>query len=78
VAWTHDYDIDDREIQASILGAPGAPVSLDGQSTDRNGARIEAGVGFRRGPVSVWLDYQGGVRGDGYTNGVAGGVQWSF
>ncbi len=44
LAWSYDYDIDDRLIKASFAGAPGNSFSIAGQDVKKNGAIIGVGI----------------------------------
>ncbi|MGH0028801.1 MAG: autotransporter domain-containing protein [Myxococcota bacterium] len=75
-AWSHDYQIEDREITARIQGAPSGSMTVRGQDVDADSARVDAGIGVEWGSVGAWIDYRGDFRGDRSENGFAIGVEW--
>lgn len=46
LAWSHNFEIDDRRVAATFAGAPGTVFDLDGREIDANGIKAELGLGY--------------------------------
>jgi uncharacterized protein YhjY with autotransporter beta-barrel domain len=79
LAWSYDYDIDDRAIQSSFVGQPDAAFSIDGNDVENHGAVIGAGITFVGNSGFIpSLKYSGEFR-DGYhAHGIVGELRWEF
>jgi len=79
LAWSYDFDIDDRVVRASFAGSPGASFSMDGQDVEKHGAILGVGLTFiHQSGFSTSLRYSGEFR-KGYTShGVIGELRYTF
>ncbi len=78
LAWMHDFQIDDHSITAGFAGAPGTSFTLAGLDAAQDRARIDAGVGVRRGNVSASLQYFGELGDDYQAHGIMASIGFSF
>jgi uncharacterized protein YhjY with autotransporter beta-barrel domain len=63
VAWSHDFDIDDRTVTTIWAGAEGASFSLDGRDVSRDGLRLEADLRLiTRGGLTSSLNLRSEMR----------------
>jgi uncharacterized protein with beta-barrel porin domain len=79
VAWVHDFDIDDADVDASFAGIPDLGFTMPGQDAEADGVRLSLGLGYRndRG-LSTFLRYMGEVRGDMEWHAIEGRLRWEF
>jgi outer membrane autotransporter protein len=79
VAWVHDFDVDDTDVNAAFIGAPDIGFTMPGQAAEEDGLRLSLGLGYdseRR--VSTLLRYVGEFRGDVEWHGIQGLLRWEF
>jgi outer membrane autotransporter protein len=79
LAWSYDFDIDDRVITTSFAGSPGAQFSIEGQDVEKHGVTLGAGLTFvHQSGFSTSLRYSGEFR-KGYTShGIIGELRYTF
>jgi outer membrane autotransporter protein len=79
VSWVHDFDIDDTDVVAGFVGAPGFDFVTPGQSAEKDGIRVSLGLGYvsRRGFSSL-IRYSGEFRGDFEWHGLQGQLRYEF
>lgn len=79
IAWSYDFELDDRKIRASYAGSPGESFSIPGQDAERHGTAVVAGVSYgpQRG-LSTSLHYRGEYRDDYTSHGIAGELRFRF
>ena len=69
VVWNHDFAVDDRSLTAAFAGAPDETFTLAGQSIDKDGFSVGAGLAYHTS--SGWkasLRYDRAQRGDYQAN----------
>ncbi len=78
-AWSHDFDIDDRDIVSSFAGSPGVTFTLPGQDIAPDGLVTGAGVTLiLTHGISTSVIYNGELR-DNYTaHAIQGELRFSF
>jgi uncharacterized protein with beta-barrel porin domain len=78
-AWGHDFDVDDRPITASLVGAPGTSFTVQGQDVGQDGAVLGLGLTYVQGNgLAASLRYEGEFRDDSDTHALLGEVRISF
>jgi outer membrane autotransporter protein len=78
-AWSYDFDIDNRVITTSFVGAPGAAFSVKGQPVEKNGAVVGAGLTFiHNSGISSSIRYSGEFREKYKSNAVIGELRFAF
>lgn len=79
IAWDHDFDIDDRHIEAAFDGSPAATFVADGRDIDEDGAVLGAGLTFiNKGNVSISVEYVGELRSHYESHALTGGIRYEF
>jgi hypothetical protein len=79
VALLYDFDIDDRVIVASFVGAPETSFSLPGRDVEQLGWGLGAGIRFlHKDRLSISLKYRGEFRDGESSSGVLGEMGYSF
>ena len=79
VAWDHDFDIDDRHIEAAFDGSPVTTFVTDGRDIDEDGVILGAGLTFiNRGNVSISVEYVGELRSHYESHALTGGIRYEF
>jgi outer membrane autotransporter protein len=63
IAWSHDFDIDDRTVTTAWSGAGGTTFALDGRSLARDGLRLQADLRLiTRGGLTTSLNLRSEMR----------------
>jgi uncharacterized protein YhjY with autotransporter beta-barrel domain len=79
LSWTHDWGIDERQIQGSFADVPGVPYTVDGRGYEGSGSSFGAGLTyFGRGGWAAGLRYFGYQVGNHSSSGLVGQLQFSF
>jgi outer membrane autotransporter protein len=79
IAWSHDFDVDDRDITASFTGAPGSSFTIAGRDIDHDGVTVDVGLTMlHESGWSAALKYNGDFRDDFEAHGVIGEVGYAF
>ena len=79
VAWSHDFDIDDRLINSSFSGTPGSAFVFRGQDVSKDAATLGAGITYAlTNGLSAAVRYSADLSED-YTNqSVHGEIRYAF
>jgi len=78
VAWRHDFDIDDRHINAAFEGAPDVSFTTESHDMD-DGILIGIGVTvMNRSGMSMYVRYDDERRGDFTAHRISGGMRFEF
>ena len=79
MAWSYDFDIDDRMITTAFAGAPDSAFSIKGQHVEKQGLTIGTGITFiNKKGFTTSLKYNGEFR-DGYgAHGLIGELRYEF
>jgi outer membrane autotransporter protein len=79
VAWSSDLRKDDRGVPASFTSAPGSTFVVEGPRSGRDGAQVEAGVGYLgRSGLNASVKYTGDFRKRAASEAVLGELRFEF
>lgn len=78
ITWLHDHALDDGDVTASYVGAPGTSFTVDAEENQRDGVQTGLGVSYRNGGFAARVTYRTELRGGLTVSGVFGGVQFVF
>ncbi len=79
VAWRHDFDIDDRLYNASFEGFPEVSFTTESRDIDDDGVLVGVGVTvLKNSGLSMYLRYDGEMRGDFSAQKISCGLRFEF
>jgi uncharacterized protein with beta-barrel porin domain len=78
ITWLHDHALDDGDVIASYVGAPGTSFTVDGEENQRDGVQAGLGVSYRNAGFAARVTYRTEFRGGLRVSGVFGGLQFVF
>jgi outer membrane autotransporter protein len=79
LAWSYDFDIDDRMITTALAGAPDSAFSIKGQHVEKQGLTIGAGITFlNKGGFTTSVKYNGEFRDSYGAHGIIGELRYEF
>jgi outer membrane autotransporter protein len=78
-AWEYNFDIDNRDITASLTSSPTEPFTVPGQEIDRNSAVLRAGISYiGKGGITTSLKYIADLGGDHNDQALTGQISIPF
>jgi outer membrane autotransporter protein len=78
-AWEYNFDIDNRDITASLTSSPTEPFTVPGQEIDRNSAVLRAGITYiGKGGITTSLKYSADLGGDHSSQALSGQISIPF
>jgi uncharacterized protein with beta-barrel porin domain len=79
IAWRHDFDIDDGLVHAAFEGVPDVSFTTESREIDEDGILIGGGVTLiNQSRLSLYLRYDGELRGDFSAQRLSGGWRYEF